>query len=70
MTTRASDHHLNTYDAMILRLTLLFLAAALTSCSLYPMGHSRNGDYYGGQGATVSQRLFVPKDLRREEPLF
>lgn len=54
----------------MIKLTLLLVAAALTtSCSLYPLGHSRYGNYYGGQGNAVAPRVYVPKAIQRQEPL-
>ena len=56
---------------MILRLSLLLvIASTLTSCSLYPLGHSKYGHYYGGQGDADAARVFVPRDIQRQEPLF
>lgn len=40
----------------------------LSSCSLYLLGHSKNGDYFGGQGNARAPRIFVPKDVQRQEP--
>lgn len=58
-------------NVMILRLSLLLvIASTLTSCSLYPLGHSKYGHYYGGQGDADAARVFVPRDIQRQEPLF
>lgn len=55
---------------MILRLTLLFVAGTLLSSCAYPFGHSKNGNYYGGQGASLASRTRVPKEVQRERPMF
>ncbi len=56
---------------MISQLTVLLLSVlVLTSCALYPFGHSKNGSYFGGQGMSVAPRSYVPKELQREQPLF
>lgn len=51
---------------------LLFLVASLmlSSCSTYPLGHSHNGKYYGGQGLSNTQKNYVPRDLQREQEIF
>lgn len=56
-----------------MKLFLVLAAAAsllLPSCSTYPLGHSRNGDYYGGQGMSMPPRNYVPRDLQREQEIF
>ncbi|MBB5036598.1 hypothetical protein [Prosthecobacter dejongeii] len=55
---------------MILRLTLLFVAGALLSSCAYPFGHSKNGNYYGGQGMGTAPRTRVPKEVQRERGMF
>jgi predicted lipid-binding transport protein (Tim44 family) len=62
--------HLIFLQAMIFRLTLLLLVGVLAGCEMYPLGHSRNGDYFGGQGAALAPRERVPKAVQREQPLF
>lgn len=42
----------------------------LSSCSTYPLGHSRNGNYYGGQGLSNTQKNYIPRDLQREQEIF
>lgn len=51
---------------------LLSLVAGLllSSCSTYPLGHSRNGKYYGGQGLSNTQKNYIPRDLHREQEIF
>lgn len=52
-------------------LLLAFVSGLLlSSCSTYPLGHSRNGDYYGNQGLSYPTKNFVPRDLRREQEIF
>gem|GEM_PF-5479395 len=48
------------------------LILLLPSCSTYPFGHSGYGHYFGGQnnGAVSAPSHFVPKEVRRQEPLF
>ena len=56
-----------------MKLYLLLATAAsllLPSCSTYPLGHSRNGDYYGGQGMAIPPRNYIPRDQRREREIF
>lgn len=54
----------------MIKLSILMLAALFsTGCSLYPLGHSNYGDYYGGQGNAVAPRVFVPKAIQRQEPI-
>ena len=56
-----------------MKLCLLLAAATsllLSSCSTYPFGHSRNGDYYGGQGMSIPPRDYIPRDLQREQEIF
>ncbi|HEY1080951.1 MAG TPA: hypothetical protein VGE29_01755 [Prosthecobacter sp.] len=55
---------------MILRLTLLVLAGAMLSSCAYPLGASKNGNYYGGQGASKGPRQRVPKEVQRERGMF
>lgn len=55
---------------MILRLTLLLLAGAVLNSCAYPFGHSKNGSYYGGQGAALAPRMRVPKEVQRERSMF
>ena len=57
-------------QSMILRLTLLFVAGALLSNCAYPFGHSKNGNYYGGQGMGTGPRTRVPKEVQRERSMF
>jgi hypothetical protein len=51
------------------RLLVLGLAgmmvAATSGCSMYPFGHSRYPDYYGGHGSVVRSNLFVPREVQR-----
>lgn len=55
---------------MIIRVTAsLLIAFALSNCS-QPFGHSKNGNYFGGQGMSSAPSSFVPKALQRESPLF
>ena len=42
----------------------------LPSCSMYPLGHSRNGDYFGGQGSRTAPGTYVPRELQREQEIF
>ena len=52
------------------RFFILALASlALSSCSLYPLGHSKYGNYYGGQGNATAPRTFLPRDIQRQEPI-
>lgn len=55
---------------MIPRFTLLLLATALISSCAYPFGHSKNGEYFGGQGAAEAPRMRVPKEVQRERGMF
>lgn len=55
---------------MILRLTLLFVAGTLLSSCAYPFGHSKNGNYYGGQGLSKAPRARIPKEVQRERTIF
>lgn len=50
----------------------LFLVTCLllSGCSAHPLGHSRNGSYYGGQGLSNTQKNYIPRDLRRESEIF
>lgn len=55
---------------MIPRILLaLCLLLGCSSCSLYPFGHSKYGNYYGGQGNSSAPRSSVPKNVQRQEPL-
>jgi hypothetical protein len=57
-------------NLMILKLMLFLIPAMLlTGCSLYPFGHSKNGNYYGGQGNASAPRSFVPNKVQRQEPM-
>ncbi len=55
-----------------LRLTILFVIWNLASCSLHPLGHSKNGRYMGMTGSTqgMTRSSFVPKQVQRQEPIF
>lgn len=55
---------------MILRLTLLLLASVMLGSCAYPFGHSKNGSYFGGQGAGSAPRTRVPKEVQRERSMF
>lgn len=55
---------------MFLRLTLALLAGLLLGSCAYPFGHSRNGDYFGGQGLSTAPRSRIPKEVQRERYLF
>lgn len=55
---------------MMIRLTLLVLAAVSLGSCAYPFGHSKNGSYYGGQGAALAPRTRVPQELQRERYVF
>jgi hypothetical protein len=55
---------------MILRLSLLLLASITLGSCAYPFGHSKNGDYFGGQGAATGPRTRVPHEVQRERPMF
>lgn len=55
----------------ILLLLAFFCGSVLTSCTNpYPLGHSRNGSYYGGQGMATAPSNYVPRDIRREREIF
>lgn len=41
------------------------MVAATSGCSMYPFGHSRYPDYYGGHGSVVRPNLFVPREVQR-----
>jgi len=51
---------------------LLFIAIIfLANCtSFYPFGASHNGNYFGGQGNAINPRVYVPRDIQREDSLF
>ncbi|WP_395747304.1 hypothetical protein [Prosthecobacter sp.] len=51
------------------RPSLLLPVLLLTGCSLYPLGHSKNGAYFGGQGTALAPRTYVPAQLQREDPI-
>ena len=54
-----------------LLLLALLCGSVLTSCTNpYPLGHSRNGSYFGGQGVSTVGNNYVPVDLRREQEIF
>ena len=55
---------------MILRLTLLLLASITLGSCAYPFGHSKNGNYYGGQGMGTAPQTRVPKEVQRERYVF
>ncbi|MEN3940104.1 hypothetical protein WJU23_02340 [Prosthecobacter sp. SYSU 5D2] len=55
---------------MILRLSLLLLASVMLGSCAYPFGHSKNGEYFGGQGASTAPRARIPKELQRERSMF
>jgi hypothetical protein len=58
---------------MKLCLLLITLASStlLSSCTnFYPLGHSRNGDYFGGQGISTAPNMYNPRDLQREPEIF
>lgn len=54
---------------MILRLTLVLAVGALLSSCAYPFGHSKIGNYYGGQGGQQAKAR-VPKEVQRESYIF
>lgn len=54
---------------MILRLTLVLAVSALLSSCAYPFGHSKMGNYYGGQGSGIAKAR-VPKEVQRERSMF
>lgn len=55
---------------LMIKLSILLTVVVFsTSCSLYPLGHSKYGNYYGGQGNAVAPRVYVPKAIQRQEPL-
>jgi hypothetical protein len=54
---------------MNIKIMLMLPAMLLTGCSLYPFGHSKNGNYYGGQGNANAPSSYIPKSVQRQEPM-
>lgn len=54
---------------MKIKLILIAVAFSLTGCSMYPLGHSSYGRYYGGQGNSSAPRAYLPPAVQRQEPI-
>ena len=59
----------NSNRFMKIKLILIAAAFSVTGCSMYPLGHSNYGHYYGGQGMATAPRTYVPPAIQRQEPI-